>query len=85
MKTKIFNLIMVTILFAIGFSNCSNNDFNPEDYVSSTLSGEYGKGGYHLIPTEEGFIFSIEYIKKNKNIVITGTLDFGLMTLNINY
>ena len=133
MKTKIFNLIMVTILFAIGFSSCSNHDFNPEDYVSSTLSGEYGKGSYHLdiiengepieftghvrfytkdldlnkgdfifidilpgeskkefkdiplIPTEEVFIFSMEYIKKNKNVVITGTLDFGLMTINISY
>ena len=133
MKTKIFNLILVTFLFTLGISSCSNHDFNPEDYVSSILSGEYGKGGYHLyvtengeekeisgyvrftaknleiekgdfifvdvlpdeskkefkdiplIPTEEGFIFSMEYIKKNKTVVITGTLDYGLMTINIRY
>ena len=133
MKTKIFNLILVTILFTVGFSSCSNHDFNPEDYVTSILSGEYGKGGYHLYvtengeekeisgyvrftaknlevekgnfifvdvlpddskkefkdvpltPTEEGFIFSMEYTKKNKTVIITGTLDYGLMTINISY
>ena len=133
MKTKIFNIILVTVLFTMGISSCSNHDFNPEDYVSSILSGEYGKGGYQLdvtengepieftghvrfntkdldlnrgdfifvdilpgeskkefkdiplIPTEEGFIFSMEYIKKNKTVVITGTLDYGLMIINISY
>lgn len=133
MKTKIFNLIMVTILFSIGLSNCSNDEFNPEDYVESILSGDYGKGGYRLDVTENGepmeitghvrfdskdpslkkgnFIFvdilpgeskkefkdvpldstdniidfSMEYNKNGENIIITGSLEFGLMKIDISY
>lgn len=133
MKTKIFNLIMVTILFSIGLSNCSNDEFNPEDYVESILSGDYGKGGYRLDVTENGepieitghvrfdskdpslkkgnFIFvdilpgeskkefkdvpldsteniidfSMEYNKNGGNIIITGSLEFGQMKIDISY
>ena len=132
MKSKILNLILVSILLTIGFSSCSNHDFNPEDYTVSILSGEYGKGGYKLnvtenseskeyigyvrffaknldakmegdftfvdilpgeskrefknvtlIPMEEGFSFSINYVKDGDKIDITGTLVYGSMTINI--
>lgn len=132
MKSKILNLVLVSILLAIGFGSCSNHDYNPEDYMVSIFSGQYGVGGYNLnvteneeskeyigyvrffaknleakmegdftfvdilpgeskrefknvslIPIEDGFSFSINYVKDGENIDITGTLVFGLMTINI--
>lgn len=59
MKFKFLNLIFVSILLAAGFSSCSNHDFDPEDYVVSILSGQYGKGGFELIVTENSV--PIEY------------------------
>ena len=59
MKFKFLNLIVVSILLAAGFSSCSNHDFDPNDYVVSILSGQYGKGGFELIVTENSV--PIEY------------------------
>ena len=80
MKFKILNLIFVSILLAAGFSSCSNHDFNPDDYVVSILSGQYGKGGYELILTENSL--PIEYTgyvvfhAKNLDVKMEADFDF---------
>lgn len=43
MKTKFVVLIILSLILTVGTGSCSKNDFNPEDFVTSWLSGEYGK------------------------------------------
>lgn len=44
MKTK-FVLTALSLILSIGLVGCSDNDYDPEDYVTSLLSGEYEKDG----------------------------------------
>ncbi len=129
MKTKLLSFAIITMLFTMVLGSCSNNDYNPEDYITSMLSGEYGKGGYKLILTQngnpvetkgyvrfdssllqtgnfrfvdvipgeskkefkdvpltsndEGVLFTINYEKKGKTIVISGIINFGEMKVNL--
>ena len=131
MKTKLLTLILFSLLMTMGMTNCSKNDFDPDDCFTSILTGEYGKSGlYHLyvtengvplddygyvrfdskdltvadfrfvkvipgvskkefknvplIATEEGIKFTIEYTQKNHTVSITGIVDFGEMSIDIN-
>lgn len=55
MRTKILMKILFSLLLAIGVSSCSNHDFDPNDYITSWLSGDYEKDGvYKLYVTENG-------------------------------
>lgn len=130
MKTRSFALIVLILLFVAGMSGCSDNDYDPDDYVTSLLSGEYGKGqlwslivsengeavetaGYvrfeskdlkeanfrfvDVIPgesvnefrniplstTEKGVTFTIEFIRNDKTMTITGVVSAGQMTVDI--
>lgn len=43
------------LLSAVGFSSCSNDEYDPNDYTTSILSGNYEKDGvYKLYVTENG-------------------------------
>lgn len=44
MKTK-FIIIIFTLLLVMGINSCSKNEYDPEDYITSLLSGEYKKYG----------------------------------------
>lgn len=47
--------ILFSLLLTIGISSCSNHDFDPNDYTTSILSGDYEKtGAYKLYVTENG-------------------------------
>lgn len=63
------------LVFTIGthMVGCSNNDYDPEDYYTSLLSGEYGKGKLWTLTTilngdtiqTEGFVrFDSKYLKE---------------------
>lgn len=64
---------ILTVLLMIGTAGCTkNNEYDPEDYVTSTLSGEYSKdGAWKLYVTvngepvdEYGFVrFDSKYLK----------------------
>ena len=43
MKTRFFALIILSLLVTIGIGGCSKHEINPEDYVTSVLTGDYGK------------------------------------------
>ena len=45
MKIRILCLVLLTLLMVTGLDSCSKKDFDPDDYVTSMLSGEYSKGG----------------------------------------
>lgn len=51
-------MLLIVHLSLIG---CSNNDYNPEDYYTSLLSGEYGKGKFWTLNT----IFNWDSIQTN--------------------
>ena len=132
MKAKTISLIVLAILMVIGIGGCSKGkDYNPDDYLTSILSGDYGNGrlwdlkvmlndepisdyGYvrfdsknlevgdfrfvNVIPgvskkefknipltaTEEGMSFSIEDEQNATPVLISGVVNFGTMTVNIN-
>lgn len=44
MKTKYF-VVLISLVLAVGFSGCSENEYDPDDYVTSVLSGEYSEDG----------------------------------------
>lgn len=47
--------ILFSLLLTIGISSCSNHDFDPNDYITSWLSGDYEKDGvYKLYVMENG-------------------------------
>ena len=42
-KTKAISLVVLAILMVIGVGGCSKGkDYNPDDYLTSILSGDYG-------------------------------------------
>lgn len=43
MKPKIISFIILSLLLTMGLGSCSKKEFNPEDSITSLLSGEYGK------------------------------------------
>lgn len=55
MRLKFLTFIILSLLLAVGAGSCSEEKYNPEDYVSSVLSGEYKKDGlWQLYVTENG-------------------------------
>ena len=44
MKTKLLFAI-VSLLLTMGVCSCSDKKYDPEDYITSILSGEYEKEG----------------------------------------
>ena len=43
MKTKLISVVILAILMVIGVGGCSKGkDYNPDDYLTSILSGDYG-------------------------------------------
>lgn len=43
---KYIVILISALIMMVGIGGCSNNkDFDPDDYVTSLLSGEYKKGG----------------------------------------
>lgn len=78
MKTRIFTLIIISLLLAIGAGSCSKNEFNPEDYATSLLSGEYGKKQFWKLdvtvngePTED-----YDYVRFESKLLETGDFRF---------
>ena len=46
MKAKnLFCILAVILAIVAGISSCSKNKYDPEDYITSLLSGEYKKDG----------------------------------------
>lgn len=130
MKTSFIKIVILSILITIGISGCSKKEYDPDDYSTSILSGEYSKGGIwklyvtvngesienydyvrfeskdlstgdfkfvNVIPeesrmdfvdipltiTEKGISFNISYTSSNQEILISGLIDLGEMSLNI--
>ena len=78
MKTRIFTLIIISLLLAMGTGSCSKNEFNPEDYTTSLLSGEYGKKQFWKLnvtvngePTED-----YDYVRFDSKILKDGDFRF---------
>ena len=45
MKTKAISVVILAILMVIGIGGCSKGkEYNPDDYLNSILSGDYGNG-----------------------------------------
>lgn len=45
MKVSILKIYILTLLITMGISSCSKNEIDPEDYMTSMLSGDYSNGG----------------------------------------
>ena len=78
MKTRIFTLVIISLLLAIGAGSCSKNEINPEDYTTSLLSGEYGKNQLWKLnvtvngePTED-----YDYVRFDSKILKDGDFRF---------
>lgn len=78
MKTRIFTLVIISLLLAIGAGSCSKKEFNPEDYTTSLLSGEYGKNQLWKLnvtvngePTED-----YDYVRFDSKILKDGDFRF---------
>lgn len=56
MKIKSLCLALLSLLMAAGAAGCSNKEYDPENYMRSVLSGEYGKNcmwGLHVSVNDE--------------------------------
>ncbi len=54
MRTKYLSII-ISLLLTMGFSGCSNDEIDPNDYATSWLTGDYEKDGLlKLYVTEDG-------------------------------
>lgn len=42
---KLFCFLAVLLAIVAGISSCSKNEYDPEDYITSLLTGEYKKDG----------------------------------------
>ncbi|MDE5675858.1 MAG: DUF4925 domain-containing protein [Muribaculaceae bacterium] len=78
MKTRIFTLVIFSLLLSIGVGSCSKNEFNPEDYATSWLTGEYGKNQLWKLnvtvngePTED-----YDYVRFESGLLVTGKFRF---------
>lgn len=78
MKSKYVIFIIITLIIPFGFISCTTNDYDPEDYVTSILSGEYEKDGFwKLIVTENGKILEdYNYVRFDSKTLQTGDFKF---------
>ena len=78
MKTRIFTFVIISLLLTMGTGSCSKNEFNPEDSVTSWLTGEYGKNQFWKLdltvngePTED-----YDYVRFESKLLETGDFRF---------
>ena len=79
MKTKnLFSILAVIIALVAGLSSCSKNEYNPEDYVTSLLSGDYQKDGmWKLHVTLNGdTLENYGYVRFDSKYMDVGTFRF---------
>ena len=79
MKTKnLFCILAVIIALVAGVCSCSKNEYNPEDYVTSLLSGDYQKDGmWKLHVTLNGdTLENYGYVRFDSKYMDVGTFRF---------
>lgn len=79
MKRKgILTFVIVALFMAVGISGCSSHDYDPEDSVTSVLSGEYGKGQFwSLNLTENGNPLEVNgYVRFDSKLLKEGDFRF---------
>ena len=79
MKTKTISLVVLAILMVIGIGGCSKGkDYNPDDYLTSILSGEYGneKGWDLKVTVNDEQIDDYGYVRFDSRNLEVGDFSF---------
>ena len=53
MKFKLISLLLLSCILCVVGSGCSKENINPDDFITSTLTGEYSKDGMWKLDVSE--------------------------------